>query len=84
MTISHNQNSDFNIRENYIENLESNEISNNRKNLNINSQQQFEIVSNLHNNAEKFDNRIEEVFKYLQVFSNLLVKLVCVLRIRSI
>jgi len=64
-----NQNSDFNIRENYIENLESNEISNNRKNLNINSQQQFEIVSNLHNNAEKFDNRIEEVFKYLQVFS---------------
>ena len=30
---------------------------------------QIQTVQNLHNNAEKFDPRIEETFKYLQIFT---------------
>lgn len=52
-----------------IEITETNEIINNRKKLNINSESQLTKVTNLHLNAEKFDTRTEEVFKYLQIFS---------------
>tara|TARA_Y100000816_G_C26090676_1_gene576324 strand:+ start:666 stop:2117 length:1452 start_codon:yes stop_codon:yes gene_type:complete len=45
------------------------EITNNREVLNIQDDRELQRVINLHNNAEKFDNRTEEVFKYLQVFT---------------
>ncbi len=37
--------------------------------LNINSRSQLDKVQNIHNLAEKFDPKIEETFKYLQIFS---------------
>lgn len=37
--------------------------------LNINSRSQLDKVQNIHNQAEKFDPKIEETFKYLQIFS---------------
>jgi sodium-dependent phosphate transporter len=52
-----------------IEISETNEIINNQKKFNINSESQLTKVTNLHLNAEKFDPRTEEVFKYLQIFS---------------
>ena len=45
------------------------EISNNKEKYNINSNNQLMMVTNIHKNAELFDNRIEEVFKYLQIFT---------------
>jgi len=39
------------------------------KELNITSQSQLNKVTEIHVNAEKFDERTEEVFKYLQIFS---------------
>ena len=47
----------------------SNFIEESRKELNIKSENQFEIIKNIHNNAEKFDEKTEEFFKYLQIFS---------------
>lgn len=44
-------------------------ISNNQSYLNINSENQLQRVTTLHNDAEKFDPKIEETFKYLQIFS---------------
>ncbi len=44
-------------------------ISNNQSYLNINSENQLQTVTALHNDAEKFDPKIEETFKYLQIFS---------------
>jgi sodium-dependent phosphate transporter len=55
-----------------INNLNNNEIIdivNNQKKFNINSESQLTKVTKLHVNAEKFDPRTEEVFKYLQIFS---------------
>ena len=49
--------------------IETNEIVNNRKKFNINSESQLTKITNLNLNAEKFDPRTEEVFKYLQIFS---------------
>lgn len=43
--------------------------TNNQIELNINSRSQLDKVENIHNQAEKFDPKIEETFKYLQVFS---------------
>ena len=37
--------------------------------LNIKSEQQLVTVSSIHENAEKFDEKIEEAFKYLQIFT---------------
>ena len=45
------------------------EINSNRKSYNINSDNQLITVTNLHENAEKFDPKTEEVFKYLQIFT---------------
>ena len=45
------------------------EINSNRKSYNINSDNQLITVTNLHKNAEKFDPKTEEVFKYLQIFT---------------
>lgn len=44
-------------------------INNTQKSLNINSSKQLFVVGNLHENAEKFDPKIEEIFKYLQIFT---------------
>ena len=44
-------------------------ITTNSRELNINSENQLQIVTTIHNKAEKFDPRIEETFKYLQIFS---------------
>ena len=44
-------------------------ISNNQSYLNIRSETQLQRVTALHNDAEKFDPKIEETFKYLQIFS---------------
>lgn len=49
--------------------IETIEIVSNKKKFNINSESQLTKVTNLNLNAEKFDPRTEEVFKYLQIFS---------------
>ena len=49
--------------------IELEEINNNKKNLNIVSNNQLINVINIHNNAERFDPKIEEMFKYLQIFT---------------
>ena len=45
------------------------EIKTNQVELNIADQKELERVMSLHNDAEKFDKRTEEVFKYLQIFT---------------
>ena len=52
-----------------INNIELNNIRDQQLELNINSQTQLTTVTNLHIKAEKFDPKIEEVFKYLQIFT---------------
>ena len=37
--------------------------------MNILSNNQLTNVINIHNNAERFDPKIEEMFKYLQIFT---------------
>ena len=49
--------------------LEVQEIIDNRDKLNINSEQQLIKITELHKNAERFDPKTEEVFKYLQIFT---------------
>ena len=49
--------------------IELQEINNNAKNLNILSNDQLTNVINIHTNAERFDPKIEEMFKYLQIFT---------------
>jgi len=44
-------------------------IKTNELEYNIKSKKELDIVVSLHNNAEKFDKRTEEVFKYLQIFT---------------
>ncbi len=45
------------------------EVKNNKENFNILDTQELNRVIALHNNAEKFDTKTEEVFKYLQIFT---------------
>ena len=57
--------SKFNKEENNeIEMIETNQIE-----LNIQSEHELKRVQDLHDNAEKFDNRTESTFKYLQIFT---------------
>ena len=44
-------------------------IENNQIELNITNDSQLKTITDIHNNAEKFDVKLEETFKYLQVFS---------------
>jgi sodium-dependent phosphate transporter len=44
-------------------------IENNQQDYNINSEAELKTVLEIHDNAEKFDPKIEETYKYLQVFS---------------
>jgi len=48
---------------------ESCEIVTNKSDLNIKSNSQLNKVVEIHDKAEKFDLRTEEIFKYLQIFS---------------
>ena len=52
-----------------FESLEVNEIETNPVEYNINSKKQMTQITDIYNNAEKFDPKIEETFKYLQVFA---------------
>ena len=45
------------------------EVKTNQLELNIKNDKELDRVVALHNDAEKFDHRTEEVFKYLQVFT---------------
>jgi len=49
--------------------IELREISNNQLDLNITTATQLNVISNIHEGAEKFDLKTEEMFKYLQIFS---------------
>ena len=49
--------------------IERQEILDNQNELNISSESQLKKVIDLHANAERFDPKIEEVFKYLQIFT---------------
>ena len=50
-----------------MQNLDN--IRTSRTELNINSERQLQTVISLHQNAEQFNPKIEETFKYLQIFS---------------
>lgn len=45
------------------------EVKTNRHELNIKNEEELNRVVALHSNAEKFDTKTEEVFKYLQIFT---------------
>ena len=45
------------------------ELNANKDKFNIKDDSEMKIVSNIHTNAEKFDKKTEEVFKFLQVFT---------------
>jgi len=47
----------------------TNTFENNRREYNINSDEQLSTVVNIHNRAETFDPKIEATYHYLQVFS---------------
>ena len=44
-------------------------IKNNKTNLNIKNDNELERIVDLHSKAEKFDDKTENVFKYLQIFT---------------
>lgn len=46
-----------------------NKLETNQIEFNIKGEDELQRVTDLHNNAEKFDNRTEETFKYLQIFT---------------
>jgi solute carrier family 20 (sodium-dependent phosphate transporter) len=50
-----------------MQNLDN--IRTSRTELNINTERQLQTVISIHQNAEQFNPKIEETFKYLQVFS---------------
>ena len=45
------------------------ELNSNKNKFNIKDDNEMKIISTIHTNAEKFDKKTEEVFKYLQVFT---------------
>ena len=45
------------------------EVKNNQNELNIRNSTELNKVLHIHNRAEKFDHKTEEVFKYLQIFT---------------
>ena len=49
--------------------IELQEITDKQKDLNILSNTQLTSIIKIHNNAERFDPKIEEMFKYLQIFT---------------
>ena len=57
------------IREREARNKRELNIRENRENLNIRSEEQLRTVIAIHQNAERFPDKTEEVFKYLQIFT---------------
>ena len=53
-----------NIIESQSQSIEDNKIE-----LNITNDSQLKTITHIHDNAEKFDVKLEETFKYLQIFS---------------
>ena len=49
--------------------IELNNIDDRQNELNIKSEKELERINSLHDNAEKFDERTEDSFKYLQIFT---------------
>ena len=49
--------------------IQISEMKSNALEYNIKSQEELHRVVSLHNHAEKFDTKTEEVFKYLQIFT---------------
>lgn len=54
---------------NNIIEIDTETIENNKIELNIKDDRQLKIITNIHDNAEKFHVKLEEIFKYLQIFS---------------
>ena len=52
-----------------IEKTIENDINENKNTLNIKSNKEFQRVIDLHNDAEKFNEKTEYTFRYLQVFT---------------
>lgn len=52
-----------------IELTTRNNIESEQNTLNIQSEKEMDRIVDLHNNAEKFDKKTENVFKYLQIFT---------------
>ena len=50
-------------------NMNETDIINNQNQLNIQSEQELDRIIALHNNAENFNPKTEEIFKYLQIFT---------------
>ena len=50
-------------------NMNEIDIINNQNQLNIQSEQELDRIIALHNNAENFNPKTEEIFKYLQIFT---------------
>ncbi|MAR51379.1 MAG: hypothetical protein CML42_09665 [Rhodobacteraceae bacterium] len=47
----------------------TNEFTENSKELNIKNDKELESVINIHKNAEQFDKKTEDTFRYLQIFT---------------
>ena len=60
----------FGLDNHKITNVEmENKLETNQIEFNIKGEFKLQRVTDLHNNAEKFDNRTEGTFKYLQIFT---------------
>ena len=62
-----NNNGDIELS-NIEKNIE-NDMNNNKNTLNIKSNKEFERIVDLHENAEKFNEKTEYTFRYLQIFT---------------
>lgn len=57
------------IEMSHIEKTIENDMNNNKNTLNIKSNKEFERIVDLHENAEKFNEKTEYTFRYLQIFT---------------
>ena len=57
------------IEMSHIQKTIENDMNNNKNTLNIQSNKEFERIVDLHENAEKFNEKTEYTFRYLQIFT---------------
>jgi len=57
------------IEMSHIEKTIENDMNNNKNTFNIKSNKEFERIVDLHENAEKFNEKTEYTFRYLQIFT---------------
>ena len=62
-------NNNGNIELSNMEKIIENDINNNKNRLNIKSNKEFDRIIDLHENAEKFNEKTEYTFRYLQIFT---------------